>query len=136
MYISCCLKISKRILNPIILSKRFSDFSGVRQKARCVARALQNLEQFRIDIDDDNDGKYVGALTWINFLHSIPNLKTLQISRFYDDDDVWKELHGQLFRKNSLPHLEHLTLIVHWTWRDVWILKCLCRYPRNLERWI
>jgi len=44
----------------------------------------------------------------MDFVHSIPSLKTLQVSSLYDD--IWKELHGRLFRENSLPHLEDLTL--------------------------
>ena len=87
--------------------KLFTDFSDLGQKARKVARTLRNLEKFRLNINDENDGVMVGASTWIEFVHSIPNLKTLQV---YLHDHIWKEFHGHLFKIDSLPHLECLTL--------------------------
>ena len=72
-----------------------------------MARTLKNLEEFRLNIYDENNGVMVEAPTWIEFVHSIPSLKTLQIDL---NDRTWKEFHVQLFRENSLPHLENLTI--------------------------
>jgi len=94
-------------LNIIFCSKRFTDFSGVHQKASNVARALKNLKYIRLDIHDQNKGKYVGASTWTNFVHSTLSLKSLRVNLY---DNIWRELHGQLFRKDSLPDLECLKL--------------------------
>jgi len=78
----------------------------MRQRVRNVARSLKNLEKLSLNISDENGGKYVGPLTWVHFVHSIPSLKTLHVDLY---SKTWKEFYGQLFRKNSLPHLESLT---------------------------
>ena len=96
-----------RILKSIILTTRFTDFFGLGQKASNVARALKNLEKFKLDVYDENEGKFVGVPIWIYFVHSIPSLKSLQV---YLHEDIWKEWHARLFSKDSLPHLERLTL--------------------------
>ena len=36
---------------------------------------------------------------------SISNFKTLRVSLY---DNIWKELHGRLFWKDSSPHLDYL----------------------------
>jgi len=79
----------------------------MRQKVRNVAWVLTNLEKLSLNISDDSGGKYVGPLTWIHFVHFIPSLKTLHVDLY---SKTWKEFYGQLFRKDSLPHLESLTL--------------------------
>ena len=71
-----------------------------------MARTLINLEEFSFEIYDENH-RNVGISTWIIFVHSIPSLKTLQVDI---NIPTWKEFHVQLFRENSLPHLEHLKI--------------------------
>jgi len=118
------------IRNITFCPKRFTDFSGVHQKASNVARALKNLKYIRLDIHDKDNGNYVGAPIWINFVHCIPNLKTLQVSLYYK---IWKELHGRLFRKDSLPDLECLKL--NSLMGEGWDLKMLLSVSKKI-RWL
>lgn len=87
-----------------------AEWTAMRAKSEHCAQGLQNLQKLRLKISDHSKRMYAGAGVdlWIQFAHSIPNLKSLRLDLC---DPIWsKPLDADLFQENSFPHLESLSL--------------------------
>jgi len=93
-----------------------------------VAQKLKNLEEFSLEIYDYDHG-HIDVPTWINFVHSIPNLKSLKMYLY----EFWCQFHEHLFEENKLPHLECLTLATVDGFLDFKMLMSVSKKISKLE---